>query len=225
MLVRAVSELDDDQSLGTPTSRKNNWKVALDFSIAITRTCYPKLRLSIDRWRSTRYPLTEGAALLTVVFIREPFCSSKSNYSKSKYILKSCGVFVTRYARYSEHESLKHRPWWLCSYPLELRAGEFRVKYSWLRPTLGSLGSSRQRTRNSPSSTRTMTASHQHDSLQAARARRGATHSEISMARFLAGCWKFNVGRQKFLTSAPSGAFASACSSIELVAYGFLKVA
>jgi hypothetical protein len=26
----------------------------------------------------------------------------------------------------------------------------------------------------------------------------GATHSEIAVARFVAGCWKFKVGRRKF---------------------------
>jgi hypothetical protein len=55
---------------------------------------------------------------LTVVFVRESFCSSKSNYSKSKYILKSCGVFVTRYARYQSAQKPVapcHRRW--CANP------------------------------------------------------------------------------------------------------------
>jgi len=37
-----------------------------------------------------------------------------------------------------------------------------------------------------------------HDSLQAARARRSATHVAIAVARLLAGCWKFKVERLKF---------------------------
>ena len=35
-----------------------------------------------------------------------------------------------------------------------------------------------------------------HDSLQVARP--GATHSEIAVGRVDDGCWKFNLGRQKF---------------------------